>query len=519
MPFTVENLIDALILLLHTDDAVSCSIVTEMIDICDREVDDNSQYNESDLYSLYVDLVRAVLTQNVKVHDRKAIEVFLLKLKTNNDIIRDPEIYENLRRVFTDDTALGDNQKIALDHKLANAILGYKNNILLRSLNSKMSRIRNPTTPVELQEKIIEDIGDICTQILQNNRDNVERLRPSEEDHKVSYLDFSDKDNITRALKVYETNNVSSKFVTGWQGLNRALGGGFALGSSIVLNALAYSAKSLMLLNFVRWVVTLNDAPKQYRNPVCILYSLENETPQNLKLLFTSMYINKFRKEPPGDWDLDKIANFCFEEAKSHGWRLVIDRRLGTDFGYSELVASYQSYVARGWTPLVIVIDYMNMMRKGGIKGQNDRNDLMIRELYTNVRNFLANQPCTLVTAHQLNRKAAEMARLNPYGAVKKFGPDMLSDSTDPQREVDITFYQHKEKDTSGRWWLTFNLSKDRYHHNTPEQDKFFAYMFDPILGIMDDLGREDKSATNINAVPVEEKISNYVDTTDVLTC
>lgn len=516
MPFTIENLIDALLLLLHSDDSTSAAVVDEMLNICDKEVVSNPQYTENNLYALYVDLLRAVYTQHIKVNNRKVIEAFLLKLKTNNDIIRDPDIYNNLKRIFSDDTALGDNQRDILLHKISNAILCYKNSSLVRMLGSKMNRIKNPTTPVDIQNKLIGEINDLCNSIMENNRSAVTKLNADTEDHTVSYLDFSDKGNIERALKAYEENNVTSRFVTGWHGLNRAMGGGFSLGSSIVFNALAFSAKSLMLLNFVRWTVTLNDAPKQFKNPVCILYSLENETPQNLKLLFNAMYINKFRKEPPTDWDLTKIANFCFAEAKSRGWTLIIDRRLGTDFGYAELVASYQSYVAKGMTPLVVVIDYMNMMRKGGVNGQSDRNDLMIRELYNNVRNFLANQPCTLVTAHQLNRKAAEMARLNPYGAVKKFGPDMLSDSTDPQREVDITFYQHKEKDTSGRWWLTFNLAKDRYHHNTPEEDKFFAYMFDPKLGILDDIEGEDKSTTNINAVPVEDK-EVYISSDDVL--
>ena len=76
----------------------------------------------------------------------------------------------------------------------------------------------------------------------------------------------------------------------------------------------------------------------------------------------------------------------------------------------------------------------------------------------------------------------------------------MLSDSTDPQREVDVVLYQHKEIDNIGRAWMTWKLDKHRYDTNTPEADKYFAYMFDGPLGIVDDIDGPDKSVTNIYA-------------------
>jgi hypothetical protein len=81
----------------------------------------------------------------------------------------------------------------------------------------------------------------------------------------------------------------------------------------------------------------------------------------------------------------------------------------------------------------------------------------------------------------------------------------MLADSTDPQREVDVVFYVHKEKDAHGRSWLTAKLDKHRYHDSTPENVKYFAYMFDGPIGILDDLNDVDRSTTNIYAVAVDD--------------
>ena len=124
-----------------------------------------------------------------------------------------------------------------------------------------------------------------------------------------------------------------------------------------------------------------------------------------------------------------------------------------------KLVADFEEYLSLGFTPLMCVIDYMNMMRKGReVTDGGGANALMVRDLYTNVCNYLKAHNCTLVTAHQLNRKAVEVARLNPLGAVKRFGPDMLADSTDVQREVDIAIYQHKESDTKGNAFIILSL-------------------------------------------------------------
>lgn len=495
MPFTSDTLIDALVLLLHSENSNVRNMINELVDI----YDDNANEEGSDnVYDVYVDIIRYMLKFNITIKDKAQMEVFMLKLRELPTMQNDQETYLKLKTIFTDDTLLSEDQERSLARKVANCILWCKDIRLTRKISATLSRIRLSTVTADFQDKLIGEVNELCSTMIRNNQEAMERFVVKKDETSVPFLDFTDKENLHRALNAYAINNQTNVFKTGWQGLNRALHGGFALGSSIVFNALAYSGKTMMLLKMARWQVSLNNVSSQYRNPTCIIYSLENETPQNLRLLFNEFYVNKFHNEPPVNWTIDQIADFCFDEAAKCGWRLVIDRRLGANFGYAELVSNFEEYLAKGWTPLMVVIDYMNMMKKSNGK-QEARNDLQIRELYTNVRNYLTSHHCTLVTAHQLNRQAAEVARVNPTGAVRRFDIGMLSDSTDPQREVDITFYQHKERDLRGRYWMTFKLDKDRYHPNTPDQDKFFAYMFDEKLGILDDIDGPDRSAANIN--------------------
>lgn len=261
-----------------------------------------------------------------------------------------------------------------------------------------------------------------------------------------------------------------------------------------------------ILLKYARWSVTLNKVAENIKNPTCLFYSLENEIPQNLMQLFEELYINKYKQLPPKDMAYDQIIEFCYSEFSKYGWKLIMERRLGAEFGFAELVTSFEEYARNGYTPLMCIIDYINMMKKGGVlRDDGGGNHLLLRDLYTNVCNYLKSKNCTLVTAHQLNRKAAESARQNPLGAVKKFGIDMLADGMDPQREIDIAFYQHKELDTTGRAFLTWKLDKHRYCNDTPDKDKYFAYMFKGPLGILDDIDGEDQSTTNIYTVKFDE--------------
>ena len=508
MSFSVDNLVDALMLVLHSTRPDTKKLIDEVIEVYDNERK-NSIDLPDNIYGLYISLLRTINAQDLRVNDSIGMSTFILSLKTRPELLNDADTYITIKNILQDTTAMSDDQQLSLSRKLANAVVSNKNTHIVNQLRTSIIKLRSGKLSADYQSTIMDNVNDLCNQIVKNNKEVADRFAPKSDSSTVSFLDFSNKDNIKSALNAYKVSRVTNVLKTGWQALNRALGGGLALGSSLVFNALAYSGKTMMLLKMLRWIVTLNDPPKQFSNPTVILYSLENETPQNLKLLFNELYFNKHREAPPTDWDIDKMADFCYDECTARGWRLIIDRRLGREFGAEDLMENFESYVQAGYTPLAVVIDYMNIMRKGNGK-DNARPDLLVRELYTDIRNFLTSRNCIMITAHQLNRKASEAARINPTNAVKRFNMDMLADSTDPQREVDLVIYQHKEKALNGEYWMTFKLDKDRYNLNTPEEHKFFAMKFQS-YGILDDINGEDMSSTNINATKEDESIGDMM--------
>lgn len=504
--FTIDLFVDALLLVLHFNTAEVKMLVNQIIDIYEKETKE-STYMENEFFGLYIHLIREVMGMNININEPRDVEAFLLKFKSNPLVIKDPELYTTLKRIFTDKTEITKERYQYLVRKLSNSILWYDNTKGVKKMFGKLANGSFNATP-EKQEAILQEMSALCSDIIKMNQGKLTNGDDGDQ-NQARFLDFQDKTTIKRALSVFQKTSVANVFKTGLQAMNRAFGpcGGWKLGESIVFNALSFHGKTMSLLKMARWQVTLNKVTEDFKNPTCIIYSLENETPQNLMLLFTEVYINLFGMLPPPDMNDEQIIDFCYREFSKHGWRLVIDRRLGAEFGFAELVANFEEYVRLGYTPLMCVIDYMNMLKKGNnsMGDEGVGNHLLLRDVYTNTCNYLKSRNCTLVTAHQLNRKAAEAVRQNPMGAVKKFSIDMLADGMDPQREIDVAFYQCKEFDATGRAFMTYKLDKHRYDTSTPDTDKYFAYMFNGPLGILDDLDKADTSTKNIYSVPFDK--------------
>ena len=488
---TAEVYLAALTLILSVRSANVDTLISTLLDMY-NQAKSSSGFVSNGYIETYVTMIEEVFRQNITINDKADRSFLLLKIKGSEFIAQHPDVQEDLTNLVNDAKPLTAERYDELYNKIKYAILLQQNR---SHINKLYSKICNTPFTTDKQRAALADVSSLCSDIVNINNSGLN----SETDLELrsKEVDFANKDSISKALHVYKQTAVVNVFKTGLQGLNRAFGscGGFKLGESIIFNALSYNFKSSILLKFAKWVCTLNQATSEFKNPTCLFYSLENEAPQNLMLLFRDIYIEQYKQLPPPTTTDDEITDYCYSALQAKNWRLVIQRRLGSNFGFPELVADFEGYLRAGYTPLVCIIDYMNMMKKGS--NADSSNWLLLRELYTNLCNYTKSKNCTLISAHQLNRRAAELVRINPVNPVKRFGIDVLADGMDPQREVDVSIYMHKEVNTAGEAYLTFKLDKHRYDTDTPDKHKFFAYRFTP-LGIPDDIDGPDMSLTDI---------------------
>lgn len=491
--FTIELFVDALILALHCKDVLSRSLVAQLLEAYDKAVEKSTPMHGEHL-NFYVMLIRSVLEINIDINNHAEVESFLLKFKANPLITKDPELYTTLKNIFNATNPLADDTVNYYQNEIRSTLMLMNTTNYVKRMFGKLA---NPCLSNDSRYEAIKAVDNICADLAQANQHMLDEAN-NDNSTMAHDVDFSKSEDISHAIDVYETLNVKNVFTMGLQGFNRALGDarGLKLGESMVINTLPFNGKSLMLLKIARWIVTLNKVTDDFVNPTILFYSLENETPQNLKQLFKEAWVNDRHELPPADIPAETMVKYLSDKFNMNGWHFVLKRKVGEDFGYNELKIDFNSYKQAGYTPLAIIIDYANLMKKGNA----DSRDLGVRVLYNSLCNFAKSQNCCFITAHQLNRRAAEQVSLNPVGAVKKFNESMLADSTDVQREVDIVIYQHKENDARGNAWLTWKLDKHRYDENTPDKDKYWAYKFNGPIGILDDVNGTDASSTNINA-------------------
>lgn len=487
--FGSEPLVDALVLILHDNNPEFKQLVLDVVDKFEsnkpkvRFADDDVSANEFLEF-----LIRDIIEQNVNIKSDVDLNSYLLKFKTNPRIVKDPDLFTTLRNLFLDSKDLEGTRKTAIVHRLSNYTLIDD---ALRIVKDSYNYLNKHKYDEASQDYILANALETCSSVVEKIKNRKVYGEEKDEIKKVDTIDFSNADDLEAALDVFETVSVKNNFKTGLQGINDSLGGGFAQGSSIVFAAPSYSAKSLMLMKMARWCVTLNKVDS-VQEPTCLFFSLENETHQNLMQIFKDLYVNEYKQLPPDDFPRQSLKKYIADRLKVNGWNLYMIRKLGSEFGFEEFVDIFRSFEKMGKTPVMVIIDYVNLMAKGNGGGahrdETGVNNLQIQKLYNNLCNFTKSHNCTLVTAHQLNRSASVFKKQNPIGAVRKFTEDMLADSISVKREVDILFYMNIEEDSAGNKYLAFRMDKHRYVNSTPEKYKCFSYPFFGELGILDDI-------------------------------
>lgn len=493
--FTPELFLDAIVLLINDQSEDVRRATQRMIDIFNEEIKHNSSLNQ-DIMVFYCSLLQEILDNKCTIENKEDLLVVLLKFKSNPAMSKDPSTYNLLEQLFSSSNQLSTRKHNQLRERLRNSSVWYDCSKHIRKMFGKLSAVTeskdsqqqcNLLAEVRSQARKLEEIFSINTP----TADALERI------------DLNDKNSIRNGLEIYENRKVKSVFKTGLQGLNKILGkrGGFTLGDSMVFYGLSHHYKSGMLISFARWIAQYNSPKIKYEGiPTILFVSLENEANENLVQWYRSVYELNTGQSSEGK-SIDEVVDYLYEFFNQSGFRLIIERRMPNEFGYDEYVAMFEEYRARGFHILFSIIDYLALMKKGtmGSKGA-EAEHIGIKNLCNNMCNFHKNRGCTMVTAHQLNRGASEIAASGQTNVVKRFGPNHIAGSVDVEREFDFSCYMYIERNQHGRPFLTLKRGKHRYVNDTPEKDMYCAYPFGN-FGIEDDIEGEPKFVRNIYAV------------------
>jgi hypothetical protein len=499
--------LDAIILLLNVNNDKSKHLVHEIIKITNESPKYLQQ--EDGLIKFYIRLIQEIINNDLTKDDITELTMMLIKFKSDPTVQKNEEIYHKLQELFSAENQINPAHLQQISDKLNNVIIWHKANAFTRQMFANVNRCSDCVDVIE-QRKYLDNIHNISKDIIAVFDDH---HVDGDIGGLVDRIDFTDISSIQSAYAKYADRKVNHVMRTGLQGLNRMFGkrGGLSLGESVVFNALSHHFKSGILMSMAKWIVKYNLPPenKDGKKPLILFITLENEAHENMMWWFKHAYETTTGNSADGML-FESIIAFLYDYFNEKGYTFVVERYLPSDFGIEDFINLYSKYENSGYFIVAAIIDYMNNMKKSTSSGKSTSvgNHLLVKELYNTSCNFTKSKGTALITAHQLNRGAADIAQSGQTNVVKKFGPSHIADSMDVQREVDMEIYMHIEKNHLGDSFLTLKRGKHRYVNDTPEAHKYIAYKFGP-YGIPDDIETEDLSVRDIYAEDNKPHVEN----------
>lgn len=503
MLISPDLFLDCIILLIHDNSIRHQNVVKELIALYENEIKSGTGNKEKDqIVAFYIRIAKMIIAGQLDPSNTNECRHQLLKIKSDPVLEKRRDLYDLLCDTFINREEMAKEKLEAIAQSIQNQLVWNRMNKVARNLFGGLTRSKDMVSVEDQTSSLRKLLVEIEEAVIVNSKD-------VESDHAAGMVDrvsFGDKDSMTAAIEKHEQRAVTGVIKTGLQGLNKFFGkeGGIALGESVVFNALSHNYKSGMLQSMAMWAALYNNPKVEgKKKPIVLMISLENEAFQNFIWISRKAYHQETGKDA-ADLDNQELIDWTDQRFAESGFRLEILRYLPDQFGYEELVALISHYESIGFCVYMVIIDYMNNMRKSADgKASGAGNHLAVKELYSKCCNYTKTKGATLVTAHQLNRKAQELANSGKSNAVKFFNSEHLADSMDVQREVDTSIYMHIEKNHEQFPFLTMYRNKRRYDDTTPEPDKFCAY---PFLagGIMDDINGPKGYVKDIFAWSIE---------------
>lgn len=310
----------------------------------------------------------------------------------------------------------------------------------------------------------------------------------------VGEVDFANVNEISAIFKTAkEADNDEWTMTTGFQGLNRALDGGFRRGESWVFGALPHNFKTGMSLTIFRQIAMYN-VPKMRdpnKKPLLVRITFEDSLKENFTFMYQQMFTNENRTKPDMAAVTDEdMAAYVMERLTRTGYHIRMIEVNPSGWTYLDIQNKILQYEADGYEVHLCSIDYLPMIPTTGCIMTTIGSD--IRDLYRRMRNFFKARWTTMITPHQLSMDAKKLIREGHGDLVKLVLSKGMYDACGRlDQEVDGEMFQHIEY-VNNKPYLTFQRGKHRKTRQTPLIDRYFVLPLHEIGDLYDDIDGDD---------------------------
>lgn len=425
------------------------------------------------------------------VHEK---EELLQRLKVNCG--SDNKLYEALEQGISKDMDEGSLKRTIL------GIRKYINDVFRE--NEIVKHIKEASVAVNFNRDKIKNIRTFVS-------DLVSKLEPYQIESTrkdpaiVSAVDIGDAASLSTVFdEVKAMADSTGLLVTGWQGLNTMLQGGFRRGEQAVLPALQHKYKTGFTLSLFKQLAIYNKPVmiNPNKKPCLVRISFEDALATNLQFLYQNLYFNETGKLADiTSLSTGHLAGYVKEKMSINGYHIKMLRVNASEWTYKDLHNYILELEANGYEIHACIVDYLPMLPTTGC--EDGPMGHALRDLYRRTRNFFSARKITLITPHQVSTDAKQLIRDGRQDFVKLLpGMGYYAGSKQIDQEVDIEVFLHIEK-LNGKSYLTIQRGKHRGVDVLAETDMYMVLPF-PIKGsIPDDLGKAPIHSKKVGGGPV----------------
>ena len=328
----------------------------------------------------------------------------------------------------------------------------------------------------------------------------------------IDEVDISDKESINRVYaSIKEENEGGGGFITGFQGINRMIGGKFRLGEQWGLYGLQHNYKTGFSLTIFKQICMYNTPvlkdPK--KKPLLLRISFEDSLVLNFQYLYKNMWENEtgkvLSKKDLAEMDIGVMTEYVTNKLSATGFHVKLLFVNPSDWTYKDICNLVLKYEAEGYEVQMVMVDYLTKISKEGCTQGATGQD--VRNLFERIKAFMASKGILFITPHQLSTEAKGLMRDGYNDFVKRLpGGGYTADSKQIDQVIDGELFFHIERlKGKNEAYFTVQGGKLRRIEQVDEDDKYRVYKFVRKGVILDDLNKPDSSMLKVGGTPLGE--------------
>jgi hypothetical protein len=416
-----------------------------------------------------------------------------VRINTSND----DKLYDAIKQGIDDDlieTALKRNI-VNIRKSINNHFKEHKITTILNDASSnfkyKRDKIKDPN----------QFIADLIQQL-----DVLQISNTAKDAAIIDDIDIGDENGMHRIFtNVFNSNNGSRLYKTGWQALNNMTQGGFRPGETVVVGALQHKYKTGFTLSLFGQIALFNKplTTDKTKKPLLLRISFEDDLVNNLQFIYQYLKYNETREYVDiRNVTIDEMSSYVKEKLQVNGFHIKMMRVDPDQWTYKSICNKIIELEAEGYNIEVLMVDYLSKLPTTGCNVSGAMgNDVM--DQLSRVRNFCAGRGILFITPHQLSTEAKALIRsgVPENQFVNEIAERGYWEKTKGlDRIFDLGLIIHLFKHNKETF---FSVARDKHRISSIVDDKHKYYMmkFPKGMPIPHDIDGEDTSFNKLPSV------------------